>query len=178
MPMPISVSRNVVEKEPQSIFMDQRRLLITSPGSTIDKTTRRTRRTSHPQRLVLPSSDDEILPGGIGLSSCCYYLYERQVVFLLLLTLNPASAQTTKRYCDPVTSICYSGWTGTNGITFGIALPEIKNAPFDTALQIVSPRKNGWVGFSWGGTMPYVPLTVGWVNDASNTTIYSSRMAL
>jgi hypothetical protein len=89
-----------------------------------------------------------------------------------------ASAQTTKRYCDPLTSICYSGWTGSNGITFGIALPEAKTAPFDTVLQMISPKKNGWVGFSWGGTMPYVPLTVGWVNNASNTSIYSSRMAL
>ena len=51
-------------------------------------------------------------------------------------------------------------------------------APFDTVLQIVSPIANGWVGFAWGGTMPYVPLTIGWVNAAANTTIYSSRMAL
>ncbi|KAF1830675.1 cellobiose dehydrogenase-like protein [Decorospora gaudefroyi] len=85
--------------------------------------------------------------------------------------------QTTKRYCDSATSICYAGWTGTNGITIGVALPVAKAAPFDTVLQIVSPIKNGWVGFSWGGTMPYVPLTVGWVNKAANTTIYSSRMA-
>jgi hypothetical protein len=95
-----------------------------------------------------------------------------------LLTLKVASAQATKRYCDPVTTICYSGWIGANGITFGIALPNTKAAPFDTVLQMVSPKKNGWVGFSWGGTMPYVPLTVGWVNNASNTTMYSSRMAL
>ncbi|KAF1849745.1 iron reductase domain protein [Cucurbitaria berberidis CBS 394.84] len=90
---------------------------------------------------------------------------------------STVSAQTLKRYCDATTSICFSGWTGTNGITFGIALPEAKAAPFDTVLQIVSPIKNGWVGFSWGGTMPYVPLTIGWVNNASNTAIYSSRMA-
>ena len=51
-------------------------------------------------------------------------------------------------------------------------------APFDTVLQIVSPIANGWVGFAWGGTMPYVPLTIGWVNAVANTTIYSSRMAL
>jgi hypothetical protein len=95
-----------------------------------------------------------------------------------VLKINPALAQTTKRYCDPITSICYSGWIGTNGITFGIALPETRTAPFDTVLQMISTKKNGWVGFSWGGTMPYVPLTIGWVNTASNTTIYSSRMAL
>ncbi|KAH7094502.1 cellobiose dehydrogenase-like protein [Paraphoma chrysanthemicola] len=87
------------------------------------------------------------------------------------------TAQTTSRYCDPITSICYSGWTSTAGVTFGIALPETKTAPFDTVLQMISPRKNGWVGFSWGGTMPYVPLTIGWVNSAANTTIYSSRKA-
>jgi glucose/arabinose dehydrogenase len=88
-----------------------------------------------------------------------------------------AQGQVAKRYCDLETSICYSGWTSTNGITFGVALAKSKAAPFDTVLQIVSPIKNGWVGFSWGGTMPYVPLTVGWVNSASNTSIYSSRMA-
>ncbi|EOA92137.1 uncharacterized protein SETTUDRAFT_18787 [Exserohilum turcica Et28A] len=71
-----------------------------------------------------------------------------------------AQGQCTKRYCDSQTLICYVGWTSTNGITFGIALPATKTAPFDTVLQIVSPVKNGWVGFSWGGTMPYVPLTI------------------
>ncbi|ORY05555.1 cellobiose dehydrogenase-like protein [Clohesyomyces aquaticus] len=81
------------------------------------------------------------------------------------------------RYCDTVTSICYSGWTGGNGVLIGVAMPNTTVAPFDTVLQIVSPIKNGWVGFAWGGTMPYVPLTIGWVNNASNTTIYSSRMA-
>ncbi|KAI4685096.1 hypothetical protein J4E81_008909 [Alternaria sp. BMP 2799] len=96
---------------------------------------------------------------------------------LHLIDTIAAYGQTTKRYCDLGTSICYSGWTGTNGITFGVALPQSKAAPFDTVLQIVSPINNGWVGFSWGGTMPYVPLTVGWMNSASNTSIYSSRMA-
>ncbi|KAH7357665.1 cellobiose dehydrogenase-like protein [Pyrenochaeta sp. MPI-SDFR-AT-0127] len=86
-------------------------------------------------------------------------------------------AQITQRYCDVTTAICFSGWKGSNGITLGIALPKGKTAPFDTILQIVSPIKNGWVGFSWGGTMPYVPLTIGWVNNASSSTIYSSRMA-
>ncbi|CAN9265928.1 unnamed protein product [Alternaria alternata] len=100
-----------------------------------------------------------------------------KLAFGFATVANRAHSQVTKRYCDPETSICYSGWTGTNGITFGLALPESKTAPFDTVLQIVSPIKNGWVGFSWGGTMPYVPLTVGWMNSASNTSIYSSRMA-
>ncbi|CAN9316726.1 unnamed protein product [Alternaria alternata] len=100
-----------------------------------------------------------------------------KLAFGFATVANRAHSQVTKRYCDPETSICYSGRTGTNGITFGLALPESKTAPFDTVLQIVSPIKNGWVGFSWGGTMPYVPLTVGWMNTASNTSIYSSRMA-
>ncbi|KAF1937315.1 cellobiose dehydrogenase-like protein [Clathrospora elynae] len=81
----------------------------------------------------------------------------------LAIVAVTALGQTTKRYCDTATSICYSGWTGTNGITFGVALPASKSAPFDTILQIVSPIKNGWVGFSWGGIMPYVPLTNGFV---------------
>lgn len=51
-------------------------------------------------------------------------------------------------------------------------------APYESVLQIVSPISIGWVGFSWGGTMPYVPLTIGWVNKAASTAIYSSRMAL
>lgn len=96
--------------------------------------------------------------------------------FALLQIL--ALGQTAKRYCDSASSICYSGWTGGNGVTIGVALPNATAAPFDTVLQIVSPIANGWVGFAWGGTMPYVPLTIGWVNNASSTTIYSSRMAL
>ncbi|KAH3964132.1 hypothetical protein HBI56_167790 [Parastagonospora nodorum] len=95
----------------------------------------------------------------------------------IAIVAGSSYSQTTQRYCDTVTSICYSGWMGSNGVTFGVALPQNKTAPFDTVLQIISPRKHGWVGFSWGGTMPYVPLTLGWVNNASNTAIYSSRMA-
>ncbi|KAF2108207.1 cellobiose dehydrogenase-like protein [Lophiotrema nucula] len=97
--------------------------------------------------------------------------------FGLSVLAGSVLGQTTKRYCDSTTSICYSGWTGGNGVTIGVALPSAPAAPYDTVLQIVSPIANGWVGFSWGGTMPYVPLTIGWVNNASSTTIYSSRMA-
>ncbi|KAF2872359.1 cellobiose dehydrogenase-like protein [Massariosphaeria phaeospora] len=96
---------------------------------------------------------------------------------VLAILTGAVSGQAAQRYCDPVTSICYSGWTGGNGIWIGVALPSTTTPAFDTALQIISPIANGWVGFSWGGTMPYVPLTVGWVNTASNTSIYSSRMA-
>ncbi|KNG47944.1 iron reductase domain-containing protein [Stemphylium lycopersici] len=105
-------------------------------------------------------------------------------MMLSALTLGLATlastghAKSTQRYCDPITSICYAGWAGANGVTLGIALPAAQTTPFDTVLQIVSPIRNGWVGFSWGGTMPYVPLTVGWMNSAANTSIYSSRMAL
>lgn len=100
-----------------------------------------------------------------------------ELTFGALVVLGTAFAQDTKRYCDSATLICYSSWATNNGIVFRIALPEAQTAPFDTVLQIVSPIKNGWVGFSWGGTMPYVPLTIGWMNSAANTTIYSSRMA-
>ncbi|KAF1993762.1 iron reductase domain protein [Amniculicola lignicola CBS 123094] len=90
---------------------------------------------------------------------------------------STALGQVANRYCDVDTSICYSGWNGGNGITIGVALPKVATAPYDTVLQIVSPIANGWVGFAWGGTMPYVPMTIGWVNNASNTAIYSSRIA-
>jgi hypothetical protein len=89
-----------------------------------------------------------------------------------------ALGQTASRYCDPATTICYSGWTGGNGVTIGVALPKVTTAPFDSVIQIVSPVANGWVGLAWGGTMPYVPLTVAWPVNGTNTTIYSSRMAL
>ncbi|KAF2471707.1 cellobiose dehydrogenase-like protein [Lindgomyces ingoldianus] len=97
----------------------------------------------------------------------------------LVVLAGTALAQNSPptRYCDSVTSLCYSGWTGGNGVLIGVAMPNVTVAPFETVLQIVSPIKNGWVGIAWGGTMPYVPLTIGWVNNASNTTIYSSRMA-
>ncbi|KAF2018102.1 iron reductase domain protein [Aaosphaeria arxii CBS 175.79] len=95
----------------------------------------------------------------------------------LLASAGTVLGQNTKRYCDTVTGLCFSGWTGGNGVTIGVALPNATVAPFDTVLQMVSPIANGWVGFAWGGTMPYVPLTIGWVNNASNTAIYSSRMA-
>ncbi|KAF2709398.1 iron reductase domain protein [Pleomassaria siparia CBS 279.74] len=97
--------------------------------------------------------------------------------FGLIVLAGTTLGQTAKRYCDSASSICYTGWTGGNGVTIGVALPNVTAAPFDTVLQIVSPIANGWVAFSWGGTMPYVPLTVGWVNTAANTTIYSSRIA-
>ncbi|KAF2742566.1 iron reductase domain protein [Sporormia fimetaria CBS 119925] len=88
-----------------------------------------------------------------------------------------AQTQWTGRYCDPASSLCFTGWTGANGVTIGVALPNVTEAPFDTVLQIISPIANGWVGFSWGGTMPYVPLTIGWPVNASSTAIYSSRIA-
>ncbi|KAJ4294352.1 hypothetical protein N0V90_008042 [Kalmusia sp. IMI 367209] len=100
-----------------------------------------------------------------------------QISIASSLALVGSAVGQSKRYCDAATSICYSGWTGGNGVTIGVALPNTTSPAFDTVLQIVSPIANGWVGFSWGGTMPYVPLTIGWVNKAGNTVIYSSRMA-
>ncbi|CAI6337989.1 unnamed protein product [Periconia digitata] len=96
--------------------------------------------------------------------------------FALALIGSACAQVKSKRYCDGTTGICYAGVT-TSGVLFGIAIPDVQTAPFDTVLQITSPSYNGWVGFSWGGTMPYVPLTVGWMNKNANTTIYSSRMA-
>lgn len=112
-------------------------------------------------------------------SSGCpgWYRYDLKYAPLGTKLMESALGQTT-RYCDPASSICFSGWNGGNGLSIGVALPKVAAAPFDTVLQIISPIANGWVGFSWGGTMPYVPLTIGWPNNASNTAIYSSRMAL
>ncbi|KAF2202442.1 cellobiose dehydrogenase-like protein [Delitschia confertaspora ATCC 74209] len=87
------------------------------------------------------------------------------------------AAGQTGIYCDSVTSLCFSSYSVSN-ILIGVAIPNATVAPYDVVLQIVAPISIGWVGFSWGGTMPYVPLTVGWINKAASTTIYSSRMAL
>ncbi|KAF2877276.1 hypothetical protein BDV95DRAFT_673985 [Massariosphaeria phaeospora] len=78
-------------------------------------------------------------------------------------------------YCDSLTSICYQSYTDDNGISLRIALPKVTAAPFDSIIQIVAPIKYKWIGFSWGGTMAYVPLLVGWPNG--NSVVHTSRIA-
>ncbi|KAF2035636.1 hypothetical protein EK21DRAFT_107155 [Setomelanomma holmii] len=82
------------------------------------------------------------------------------VVLGVAATFSISLAQTTKRYCDPATSICYSGWTGTNDITFGIALPETTTAPFDTVLVEYSYIKGtGYNDTHWTLNVRY-PTTI------------------
>jgi len=114
------------------------------------------------------------------------------ILSLLLLLLlsgsreglaSPATAtlskrQTTARYCNPSTQICYLEYSwGPTIPVFRIAVPDTAatNAQFDTLLQIVAPASLGWVGFSWGGGMTLNPLTVVWPNGQGATV--SSRWA-
>lgn len=53
-------------------------------------------------------------------------------------------------YCDP-TSICYSSWTSTTGISLRIVLPSSVTDPYDAIVKLVAPKTVGWVGFASGG---------------------------
>jgi hypothetical protein len=88
------------------------------------------------------------------------------------LLARVATAQNT--YCDEL-SRCFSSYTTFNGVTFGIAIPEVDAAPYDIILQVTAPIEQGWVGFAWGGSMSYNPLTVTWANGDS--VVISSRMS-
>ncbi|KAF1960466.1 cellobiose dehydrogenase-like protein [Byssothecium circinans] len=103
--------------------------------------------------------------------------FRSSAVGALALVKSVLGEVKSQRYCNAATSICYASLMAGN-VFYGIALPDVKVAPFETIIQIISPITNGWAGFSWGGTMPYNPLTIGWQNKEANTTIYSSRMAL
>ena len=86
--------------------------------------------------------------------------------------------QTTGRYCNPGTQICYLEYSwGATVPVFRVAVPDsaATNTAFDTLLQIVSPASLGWVGFAWGGGMTLNPLTVVWPNG--NGATVSSRWA-
>ncbi|KAG4430237.1 hypothetical protein IFR05_014279 [Cadophora sp. M221] len=78
-------------------------------------------------------------------------------------------------YCDPLTTICYSSFTNEWGISYRIALPDVSAAPSDAIIQIVAPIEYGWAAFSWGGTMVWNPLTMGWSNGTGAAV--SSRFA-
>ncbi|KAH8819380.1 cellobiose dehydrogenase-like protein [Xylogone sp. PMI_703] len=88
-----------------------------------------------------------------------------------------AYGQETSRYCDPLTSICYSSYTTPGGISYRTALPFVSKAqgPFDIIIQIVAPISNGWAALAWGGEMLSNPIIMGWANDAQS--VPSSRMA-
>ncbi|KAF2742637.1 iron reductase domain protein [Sporormia fimetaria CBS 119925] len=78
--------------------------------------------------------------------------------------------------CDPESKICYSGYKDPESeIFFGIALPKEPKDPYDAIIQITSPVRHYWVGFSWGGDMVWNPLTLAWRNG--QTTTASARFA-
>ncbi|CZT49031.1 uncharacterized protein RSE6_09812 [Rhynchosporium secalis] len=78
-------------------------------------------------------------------------------------------------YCDPLTTICYSSITNDWGISYRIALPDVSAAPSDAIIQTVAPIEFGWAAFSWGGTMVWDPLNMGWANVTA--AVVSSRFA-
>ncbi|KAK3335256.1 hypothetical protein B0T19DRAFT_470556 [Cercophora scortea] len=84
--------------------------------------------------------------------------------------------QTTSKYCDAKSSVCYLEVSTTPLYPiFRIAIPDVTSTTFDTLLQIVAPVSLGWAGFSWGGGMTLNPLTVAWPNG--NKATVSSRWA-
>ncbi|KAL2178209.1 uncharacterized protein P884DRAFT_298869 [Thermothelomyces heterothallicus CBS 202.75] len=80
-------------------------------------------------------------------------------------------------YEDPETGLTFASYTSDRGITFRVAIPDPvpEDKVFDTLLQIVAPKELGWVGWAWGGSMTYNPLTVVWA-DGDNVVL-SSRIA-
>ena len=69
----------------------------------------------------------------------------------------------------------FASHTSSNGVIYGLAIPEANVAPFQTILQITAPIDIGWAGFSWGGGMAYNPLVVTWANG--NSVQVASRIA-
>lgn len=80
------------------------------------------------------------------------------------------------KYCDvDLNGLCFEEHATDEGVTLRVAIPADPPEGFRTALQIVAPIKTGWVGFSWGGSMTNVPLTVAWKNGDNVTA--SPRLA-
>lgn len=96
---------------------------------------------------------------------------------------NPDSADvlaprqvSTGTYCSPTTQLCYNEYTTAGGSIFRIAISDAAaGSNFDIALQLVAPTGQGWVGFSFGGSMTQAPLAVAWPNGQTVTA--SSRWA-
>lgn len=86
------------------------------------------------------------------------------------------AAGASANYCDPdLSDLCFEEYTNDEGLTLRLAIPADPPEGFRTALQIVAPIETGWVGFSWGGGMTNVPLTMAWRNGDNVTA--SSRLA-
>ena len=99
--------------------------------------------------------------------------------------LSPDSPQLTEgvvtalgqsdTYCDSL-GRCFAYYTNDVDITFGVAIPVAPKVPFDVIVQITAPKKVGWAGLAWGGTMTYNPLAVVWPNGTA--AAISSRIAM
>ncbi|SPO05604.1 uncharacterized protein DNG_08291 [Cephalotrichum gorgonifer] len=76
----------------------------------------------------------------------------------------------TGKYCSPITQLCYNEYTTQGGSTFRVAVSDAAaGTTFDIAVQLLAPAGQGWVGLSFGGSMTYAPLAVGWPNGQSVT---------
>ncbi|AEO61106.1 cellobiose dehydrogenase-like protein [Thermothelomyces thermophilus ATCC 42464] len=82
---------------------------------------------------------------------------------------------------DPDTGLVFTSnyqlYKINQGITFRVAIPGDAqiNTAFDAVIQLVVPSDVGWVGLSWGGSMPNNPLVVAWQNAGS--VVLSPRWA-
>ena len=81
----------------------------------------------------------------------------------------------SSRYCDPLTTICYSSFS-VEQVDYRLAIPVADKAPFDVILQIVAPIYKGWAAVGFGAGMTYNPLAVAWANGDED--VISSREAL
>ncbi|ETS73078.1 hypothetical protein PFICI_15253 [Pestalotiopsis fici W106-1] len=101
-----------------------------------------------------------------------------QAVLLPLATLAKyvfAQADTVA-YTDAETGIKFQSYTDTvTNTSWRVALPLSTDGNYDVLVQIEGPSSLGWIGWAWGGTMAYNPLTLTWPNG--NSVIHSSRMA-
>jgi hypothetical protein len=89
-------------------------------------------------------------------------------------------AADSQVYHDAETGFTFSQYAAEyqigSSITYRITLPQpVNSSNYDVVIQIVAPRDVGWAGLSWGGQMPYCPLTVAWSNG--NNVLISSRYA-
>ena len=88
-------------------------------------------------------------------------------------TLVPRQAT---KYCSPTTQLCYNEYATQGDSIFRVAISDAASgSDFDIALQLVAPAGEGWLGFSFGGSMTEAPLAVAWPNGQGVTA--SSRWA-
>ncbi|KAF2010188.1 iron reductase domain protein [Aaosphaeria arxii CBS 175.79] len=71
------------------------------------------------------------------------------------------------KFYDTSSGITYASITIT-GVAYRVALPPLNSPNPDAIIQIVSPTKNGWCGFSWGGRMLRSPLSIAWATKQTS----------